>query len=208
MRVRGDRRGTGVEIGVHALVEVGAQAQVDEQAGAHEHDASSPAAKSAVRRTRMGRRLMRGRRPCAAGSPCRARSPATHAEGPVDLLAQVADVDLDDVRAVLVAEIPAASRSWPWLSTWPGRRMKVSKRANSRAERSISASPRQACARGRVEPQRRRPRAPPGARRARAARARAGAPAARRARRAWSGSRPRPRRGPARGRRPRRARSA
>ena len=36
--VRGDRLGAGVEIGVHALVEIGAQAQVDEQPGAHEHD--------------------------------------------------------------------------------------------------------------------------------------------------------------------------
>ena len=45
------------------------QAQVDEQPGAHEHDAPSRARRGAVSRTRIGRRLTRRPRPCAAGSP-------------------------------------------------------------------------------------------------------------------------------------------
>ena len=42
------------------------------------------------------------------------------AEGAVHLLAQVADVHVDDVRAVLVPRVPGASRSWYRESTSPG----------------------------------------------------------------------------------------
>ena len=68
-----------------------------------------------------------------AGSPCRARSPRSGRASP-----QIADVDVDDIRARVVVVAPDVREQLLAASTWPGWRRNISSSVNSRAVSSTS----------------------------------------------------------------------
>ena len=95
---------------------------------------------ASVRRIRIGRRLTAAR-PRAAGSRRRAPSRSTRAEWPVDLVAQIGHVHGDDVRAVVVADVPGrAPAARTRDRTSPARRISASSSANSLAESAIGVA--------------------------------------------------------------------
>ncbi len=135
-----DRGGEGgrsfLEITVDALIEVRAQAVVDEEPVTARTSAISTV-KTRVTRMRMGNALIR-RRPLATCSRTREPSRCSDAEGPVDLVAQQPHVGVDDVRAILVLAVPGVLEQLVAGQHLPGRRMNTSRIASSFGESSTS----------------------------------------------------------------------
>ena len=167
---------------------------------------SMATANAAVSRSRIGTRLRRPPVPAEPVAQPADRLDRLQAERPVDLLAQVADVHLDDVRALLEAEVPGRLEQLHLRQHMAGvahEGLQQRELARGQLDLAVAAPDR---AGGRIEPERAGPEHGGPPRRRRAGRAPAGGPRAPPARTASSGSRRRPRRARAPGPRPRRGR--